>query len=189
MKYLLMFLCGTLSIIQTEIAFAGEYNLVLLPSPYCTHAGFETRIGDKYSLGVLGRPSCDSERPTYGSPNAEVRSNFSRVLIPLRYSFKGAFTTGLFVQGMVGSETSEFRSTLGSTANVTFLDLGVYVGYQWFAKSGVNVSVIGGIAYLQQLNASKSISGGESASVTDFLNKNIDSNTHGGAGVIIGWKF
>ena len=90
---------------------------------------------------------------------------------------------------MVGIEDSKFKSNLGSSTDVTYLNLSVHGGYQWYFKNGFNVSVLAGIAHLQKLNSSKQISGNETLSVIDFLSKNSETNTHGGAGVFVGWLF
>jgi len=182
-------LWATLLIVQTEISIADEYNILLLPERYCTQAGIEKKISDEYTLGVIGRFSCNSQRPTYGSKNDDVYNEFSRLLVPLKYSFNGVFTKGPFIQGVIGMEKSEFSSKLGSTADVTYLDLAVYGGYQWYFSNGFNISVLGGIAYLQELSSNQQISASETTSVIEFLNKNTETNIHGGAGIIVGWTF
>jgi hypothetical protein len=176
-------------IVQMKISHAEEYNLVLLPEPYCTQAGIEKKVSDKHTLGVIGRFNCNSERPTYGSKNDDVENKFSRVLVPLKHSFNGAFNQGAFIQGMIGVEDSEFKSNLGSNADVTYLNLSVHGGYQWYFRNGFNISVLGGVAHLQEINSSRQIAGSETLSVTDFINKNTETNTHVGAGVIVGWLF
>ena len=66
MKNILKLLWATFLIVQMKISYAEEYNLLLLPEPYCTQAGIEKKVSDKHTLGVVGRFSCNSERPTYG---------------------------------------------------------------------------------------------------------------------------
>jgi len=178
-----------LLIVQMKISHAEEYNLVLLPEPYCTQAGIEKKVSDKHTLGVIGRFNCNSERPTYGSKNDDVENKFSRILVPLKHSFNGAFNQGAFIQGMIGIEDSEFKSNLGSNADVTYLNLSVHGGYQWYFRNGFNISVLGGVAHLQEISSSRQIAGSETLSVTDFINKNTETNTHVGAGVIVGWLF
>ena len=89
----------------------------------------------------------------------------------------------------MGLEYSEFSSRIGSTADVTFANLGGYVGYQWFWPNGFNISVMGGGVYLQELNSSTTLAPGEGNDVSDFLDKNTDSNIHAGYGIIFGWLF
>lgn len=169
---------------------SGSVNVILLPDPYnCHQVGFEFQSNEKNTLGLLGRLGCNSNRPTYGSKNDDVDNKFSRILVPWRYSFKGGFKNGFFVQTLAGFEQSEFKSTLGSAAKVSFLNIGINAGYQWFWKSGFNVSVLGGRAFLQKINSDKSILSGESQSVSDFLDKNTKTNNHGSYGVIVGWLF
>ena len=189
MKNILNLFWAMLLTVQMGASYAEEYNLLLLPEAYCTQAGIEKKISDKRTLGAIGRFNCDSERPTYGSKNEDVKNNFSRVLFPLKHSFNGAFTNGLFVQGLIGVEDSEFKSKSGSTANVTFINLAVHGGYQWYFGNGFNISVLGGVAYLHEMSSSKQISVNETPSIIDFINKNTETNTHGGAGVIVGWVF
>lgn len=165
-------------------------NVIFLPDPFsCHQVGVEFQTNDKNTLGLLGRLNCDSKRPTYGSKNADVDNKFSRLQVPWRYSFKDGFKSGFFVQALAGLEQSEFKSTLGSTAKVTFINIGFHGGYQWFWKNGINVSVLAGRAFLQEINSDKNIISGESQSVSNFLDKNTKTNNHGGFGVIVGWLF
>jgi len=176
-------------IVQMKLSHAEEYNLLLLPEQYCFQAGIEKKVSDKHTLGVIGRFNCNSERPTYGSNKDDVDNKFSRILVPLKHSFNGAFNQGAFIQGMIGIEDSKFKSNLGSNADVIFLNLSVHGGYQWYFRNGFNISVLGGIAHLQKLSSSKQISGNETLSGIDFLNKNTETNTHAGAGILLGWLF
>ncbi|MCF6211234.1 MAG: hypothetical protein L3J88_00340 [Gammaproteobacteria bacterium] len=45
------------------------------------------------------------------------------------------------------------------------------------------------LPYLIKKESSKNISQNELEGVVSFLDKNIKTNIHGGAGVIIGWSF
>lgn len=165
-------------------------NLILLPDAYnCHHAGFEISMNEKSTLGFLGVPGCNSDRPTYGEIDDDVNNDFSRLLVPWRYSPHRAFTTGYFFQAIAGLEKSEFTSTLGSTADVTFANFGGYAGYQWFWRNGFNISVMGGAVYLQELSSSTTLAPGEGNDVREFLDKNTNSNIHGGYGIIFGWLF
>jgi len=190
LKKSLNLIISTLIIIfQINICYSKDYNLVLLPEAYCHQAGIETRITKNSTLGIIGRANCVSERPTYESKNDDVENAFSRVLLPWKYSFNGSFSKGAFVQGMAGLEKSKFKSISGSSADVTFVNLSMHGGYQWFWRSGFNLSLLGGVAYLQEVSSSKQIVGSERSEVTDFIDKNIKTNVHGGAGVTVGWMF
>jgi len=86
-------------------------------------------------------------------------------------------------------EKSRFKSDLGSEAEVTFMDIVFSVGYQWFWGNGLNVSVIGGPAFLIKNSVNKNLSQNESSDVIKFLDKNTKSNVHAGVGVLLGWSF
>ena len=189
MKKIVAIIWVVILIVHTKLSLAGEYNILLLPAPYCSQAGVEKKTSENLSIGIIGRLNCHSERPTYGDKNNEVDSKFSRALFPLKYSFNGTYSSGPFVQGAAGVEESEFKSDAGSSADVTYIDLAVHGGYQWYFSSGFDISILGGIAHLQEVSSSKQIFAGESTSVEDFLNKNTETNTHFGAGVILGWSF
>lgn len=180
-------------IVSSSCLSADFINIIFLPdfsnSFECSEPGVEFKVTDNSTIGILGTFDCDSIRPTYGSTNDQVSNTFSRGLVPWRYSWKGAFTDGAFIQALIGVEKSKFRSDLGSTANVTFIDLGAHFGYQWFWKNGFNISVLGGIAYLVETSSDQKLEPGESQDIIDYLDKNTDSNVHGAFGAIIGWKF
>ena len=165
-------------------------NFIVLPdAANCHHAGLEIQMNEKNTLGFLGVSGCNSDRSTYGEKNDDVNNDFSRFLVPWRYSPHGAFTTGYFFQAIAGSEKSKFTSILGSTADVTFASFGGYAGYQWFWRNGFNISVIGGAVYLHELSSSTTLAPSEGNDVRDYLDKNTDSNIHGGYGIIFGWLF
>jgi len=190
-KCLYKYVLSSLLLVESGLCYSSESNnLILLPdSSSCHQAGIEMAINKHNTLGILGRAGCESDRPTYGSKNDDVENRFGRILVPWRFSFKGVFTDGYFVQALAGLEKSEFKSTLGSSADVTFTNLAAHVGYQWFWRNGFNLSLMGGVAYLHEVSSSKHIVTGEQKSVTDFLDKNTKTNIHGGAGVIVGWLF
>jgi len=185
------FVLMSILIFSPGLCFSKDFlNFTLLPDLFkCHQLGVEFAITEKSTLGLIGRGSCKSDRPTYGKSNDNVRNNFSRILVPWRYSKNGVFTDGYFVQSLVGLERSKFSSELGSSANVTFLNVAFQFGYQWFWSNGLNVSVMGGPAFLVESGSSKNIVINEQDNVVDFLNKNTKTNVHGGAGVIIGWGF
>lgn len=191
MKVLCKLVCSLFLLFQAGLSYASDsLNLMLLPDPYgCHQVGVEMGINANSTLGVLGRGSCESDRPTYGAMNEDVENTFSRILVPFRYSFSGVFKDGYFVQGLAGLEKSEFKSSLGSTSNVTFASFAAHGGYQWFWKNGFNISLMGGVAYLQNIETSESIVGGEDSDVVKFLDKNTKANIHGGGGVFMGWLF
>ncbi len=155
----------------------------------CHHPGVELSVSQNSSVGVLGIFDCDTDRSTYGETNDNVTNTFSRILIPWRYAKGGVFKTGPFMQALIGMEKSEFRSTLGSRADVTFVDFAFHYGYQWFWDNGFNVSVMGGVGLLVKTSDEKDIVQNESNDVRDFLDKNTKTNIHPGAGVVMGWRF
>jgi len=178
-------------LVQAGLCYSSEsINLILLPDlSSCHQVGGEIGINENSSLGILGRAGCESNRATYGNENDDVENKFSRILVPWRYSFNGVFKDGYFIQALSGVEKSEFKSTLGSTADVTFATLAVHGGYQWFWSNGFNISLMAGVAYLHEVSSSNRIVSGEEGNVTDFLDKNTKTNIHGGAGFFIGWLF
>jgi len=182
-----------LLIVSNSCYSADFINIIFLPdfsnSFECSEPGVEFKVTEKSSVGILGTFDCDSNRPTYGNSNDQVSNSFSRALIPWRYSWKGAYTDGTFIQALIGVEESKFRSDLGSTANVSFVDFGAYFGYQWFWKNGFNISVMGGVAYLVETSSEQNLIPGETQDIIDYLDKNTETNVHGGFGAILGWKF
>jgi len=169
---------------------SNSINVVVLPDLFgCHQLGGEFELNENNTLGVLGRINCSSDRPTYGAKNDDVENEFSRILVPWRYSFNGIFTDGYFLQTLVGLEKNKFKTTLGSTSKVTFTNLAVHAGYQWFWKNGFNITLLGGIAYLHENNSRTNIVTTEETHVVNFIDKNTKTNIHGGAGVIVGWLF
>lgn len=172
---------------------ADTINIIILPDSInsfdCHQPGIEFKISQNSSLGAIGRLDCATDRSTYGKTNDDVTNTFSRIIVPWRYSFNGTFRDGSLVQALVGIEKSEFRSTLGSKADVTFVDFAFHYGYQWFWKNGFNVSALAGVAYLVKTSSEIDIVPTENSDVIGFLDKNTKTNVHGGAGILIGWKF
>lgn len=121
--------------------------------------------------------------------NNQVTNIFNRILIPWRYSPYGAFNNGYFVEALVGVEKSEYKSVAGSSANVSFIDTGVWLGYQWFWHNGLNISAVAGVAHLTTISLDKSISPTESSDVSDYLDQQTSTNTHMAGGVFFGWAF
>lgn len=191
MKCLYKLVLSSVLLIQAGQCYSSSLiNFIALPdAANCHHAGFEIQMNEKNTLGFLGVSGCNSDRPTYGEKNDDVNNDFSRFLVPWRYSPHGAFTTGYFFQAITGVEKSQFTSTLDSNADVTFAHFGGYAGYQWFWPNGFNISVIGGAVYLYELSSSTTLAPGETVDVKNFLDKNTDSNIHGGYGIIFGWSF
>lgn len=172
---------------------ADSINVVIMPDSFnsfkCHQPGIDFKITQNSSLGVVGILDCESDRSTYGNTNDDVTNTFSRIFVPWRYSKGGAFKNGAFMQALIGIEKSEFRSILGSRADVTFVDFAFHYGYQWFWENGFNVSVLGGVAYLAKSSSQKDIVLNETPDVIGHLDRNTKSNIHGGAGFILGWKF
>lgn len=121
--------------------------------------------------------------------NSQVTNKFNRILIPWRYSPYGVFSNGFFVEALIGVEKSELKSASGSSANVTFIDTGVWLGYQWIWHTGLNIAAVAGINHLTQNSIDKNISPAESSNVSDYLNQQTSTNTHVGGGVFLGWAF
>lgn len=121
--------------------------------------------------------------------NSQVTNKFNRILIPWRYSPHGVFSNGFFVEALVGVEKSELKSAAGSSANVTFIDTGVWLGYQWIWHSGLNISTVVGLAHLSQSGVDKNISPTESSDVRNYLDRQTSSNTHMAGGAFLGWAF
>ena len=99
------------------------------------------------------------------------------------------FNDGYFFDVGVGAESNEFRTTAGSTANVSFIDTGGHGGYQWFWDNGLNISALLGVGHLMRDSLDQSISPAESISVKDYLSQQTSVTTHIGFGVIFGWAF
>jgi hypothetical protein len=176
---------------QSNLCLSVESaNLFVLPDPFeCHQLGVETGITTNNSLGVLGTIGCESDRPAYGNANDDVRNTFSRVVLPWRYSKDGVFKDGFIGQAWVGVEKHDFESELHSQAEVTFANLAVHFGYQWFWDSGFNISVLGGGAVLAKISGNEDIVPAERSDVVSFLDKNTKTNVHGAAGFLVGWKF
>ncbi len=121
--------------------------------------------------------------------NSQVMNKFDRILIPWRYFPHGAFNNGYFMEAYMGMEKSELKSVEGSSANVTFIDTGVWLGYQWIWHTGLNIAAVAGINHLTQHRIDKNISSTESSNVSDYLNQQTSTNTHVGGGVFLGWAF
>jgi len=165
-------------------------NVSILPDPFnCHQLGFEMDVTDNSTLGIIVRNACNSDRPTFGSPNDNVKNTFSRILIPFKYSTNGVFKDGFIMQPVIGLEQSKFTSTAGSEANVTFIDIAYHFGYQWFWGNGFNVAAMGGPVILIENSSSKTIVQNESPDVVKFLDENTETNIHAGVGVIFGWVF
>lgn len=171
----------------------ASFNIIVLPDSInsfdCHQVGVEFKVAQNHSVGMLGRFDCETNRSTYGDTHDDVTNTFSRILIPWRYSKNGVFKDGIIIQALVGVEKSEFRSKLGSKADVTFVDFGIHYGYQWFWENGFNISALAGVAYLVETSSEKSIVQNENSDVINWLDKNTKTNIHGGAGIMIGWKF
>ena len=192
MKKFLYLLSFLYLVCQSSLCFSKEsLNVTLVPDFFnCHHHfGFDLAINENNTLGIMGTDKCTSDRPTYGDSNNKVDNTFNRIFIPWRYSLKGAFRDGYFVQTMVGVEKSRFKSEAGSRADVTFIDLTFHGGYQWFWDSGFNVSALAGVAILRRNSLTKNIASNENVDVIKFLDKNTKSNEHIGVGVIFGWAF
>lgn len=176
---------------QMSVSHADKaINMIVLPDLFsCHQIGGEIPMTSKTTVGVLARTGCHTKRPAYGKSNTDVRNTFNRVLIPLRYAKEGVFQDSVFIQTLIGAESHHFRSTLGSRSRVVFAELALHAGYQWFWSSGFNISVLAGVAVLIKNHSKNDVVDTETESVKAFLNKNTATNTHGGAGVIFGWKF
>ena len=121
--------------------------------------------------------------------NSQVSNKFNRILIPWKYFPQGAFNNGYFVEALVGMEKSELKSAAGSSANVTFIDTALGLGYQWIWHNGLNISAVAVINHLTQHSLDKSFAPAEGGDVRDYLDRQTSSNTHVGGGVILGWAF
>jgi hypothetical protein len=179
-------------VLQSSLCFS-QYaaNIIVVPDPmYSAHQfGVETAVTMKSKLGILAAYKRDSDRPTYGDSNDSVSNTFSRILLPWRYSKNGAWENGFFVTGLAGVENDKFKSVSGSRAEVTFINLGVLAGYQWFWRNGFNISAMLGGALLIENSSTKDISANEKSAVSEYLNKNTKTNSHVAGGVMFGWAF
>jgi hypothetical protein len=90
---------------------------------------------------------------------------------------------------LAGVENDKFKSVSGSRAEVTFVNLGLLAGYQWFWRNGFNISAMVGGALLIENSSVKNISANEKSDVTEYLNKNTKTNNHVAAGIVFGWAF
>ncbi len=178
---------------QVSLCFASSeksLNFSFLPDPKtrCHQYVVDIAITDNSTLGIMPSYNC-SDRPTYGTINKQVTSTFNRLLIPWRYSPGGVLKKGYFVVTLLGVEKNEFKTTLGSGVNVSFIDTGVLLGYQWFWQNGFNISGLLGIAHLIRYKRDKDISPTESSNVSEYLNRQTRTNTHIGGGIQFGWAF
>ncbi len=180
-----------LTLLSSSCFSDDSLNVILIPDPTrCHHhVGFEILVHENNTMGFIGANECTSDRPTYGGTNSQVENTFRRFLIPWRYSMKGALKDGYFVQTMAGMENEKFNTDAGSSADVTFIDLTLHGGYQWFWANGFNISALAGFAYLYRKSVSKDIAVNEANDVIAFLDKNTKTNLHFGSGIILGWSF
>jgi hypothetical protein len=192
MKYKIKYAVFLWIALQSPLCFSeNSANVIFIPDPlFSAHQlGLEVGVTDKSRVGFIAAYKRDSSRPTYGESNDNVRNTFSRVLLPWIYSKNGAWDDSFFVTGLVGMERDKFKSSLGSRAEVTFVNLGLFAGYQWLWRGGFNISAMAGGALLIKSHSSKDISANENSDVTDYLDKNTKTNIHPGAGIIFGWAF
>ncbi len=166
-------------------------NFILIPDlQFNVHQlGIERALSNRTKAGLLVAYRSDSDRPTYGDSNENVKNDFQRILFPWIYSKNGSWTDGYVLTGMVGLENSKFKSAVGSHAEVTFLDLVLLGGYQWYWDNGLNVSALAGGALLVKSNSNEDISSGETIAIVDYLHDNIKTNIHPALGIILGWSF
>lgn len=181
---------------QTSLCFAkGSISFSVAPDPitYCHQYRVDVPITKNNTLGVMPTSNCTDRpsRPTNGSIkiNSQVTNTFNRIIIPWRYSPNGAFIDGFIVEAIVGQEKSEYKSASGSSANVSFIDTGVWLGYQWFWRNGFNVSAVVGGVHLTRIRLDKNISPSESSNVSDYLDEQTSTNSHQTGGVFFGWAF
>lgn len=193
-KYLLV---SSFLLFQTSLCFAQDtinFSVVPDPTTHCHQYIVDVAITKNSTLGVMPSYNC-TDRPhrpnNDGSMvmNSQVTNKFNRILIPWRYSPHGAFNNGYFVEALVGVEKSEFKTVVGSSANVSFIDTGVLLGYQWFWHNGLNISAVAGVAHLTNISLEKNISPTESSNVSDYLDQQTSTNTHMAGGVSFGWSF
>jgi len=178
--------------LQSSACFSQKkVNVIVLPDPifFAHHVGIETSMGLNSKLGILAAYKRDSNRPTYGKSNDDVKNNFSRIIIPWTYTKDGAWNDSFFITALIGLENDNYKSNLGSSAEVTFVNFGLLAGYQWYWDSGFNLSVMYGGAILVKSKLRKEVNVGEKNDVIDFFDKNTKSNKHGALGIIVGWVF
>lgn len=191
MKMYQYFLFPSLLFFQVSLCFAkGSLNLVFIPDPvtHCHHYGVDFAVAKNSTLGLLSAYNCP-DRPTYGIVNGQVTNTFNRILTQWRYSPRGAFNTGYFFDAMVGVERSEFKSAAGSSANVSYFDTAIHLGYQWFWRNGFNVTGLIGVAHLMPVRRDNNISPTESSAVSDYMDEQTSTTTHVGGGFSMGWVF
>lgn len=198
MKIFTYLLVSSFLLFQPSLCLASqEYSINFSVAPdlttHCHQYDVDVAISENSTLGVMPSYKCKDrpDRPSNGSMriNSQVTNTFSRVLIPWRYAPCGTLNSGYLVMAIVGVENSEFNSDAGSSAKVSFIDTGVWFGYQWFWPNGFNISAVGGLAHLMRNSLDKNISPTENSSVSDYLDKQTSTNTHGGGGVLFGWAF
>lgn len=191
-KYLLV---SSILLLPTLCFAKGSINFSVAPDPvtYCHQYRVDVSITKDSTLGVMPSFNCTDRpsRPINGSMviNSQVTNTFNRIIIPWRYAPHGAFIDGFIVEAIIGLEKSELKSASGSSANVSFFDTGVWLGYQWFWRKGFNISAVIGGANLTRISLDKSISPAEGSNVSDYLDEETSSNTHQTAGVFFGWIF
>jgi hypothetical protein len=166
-------------------------NLILIPDlQFGAHQfGMEWMVSESSKVGFLAAYKNNSDRPTYGETNGNVENSFRRVMLPWVYSSNGVWNNGYVIMGLIGLENSQFQTEFGSRVEVTFLNLGLLAGYQWFFAHGLNVSAVAGGALLVKGTSDENRKPGESLEVNDYLDKNTKTNFHPGLGVILGWSF
>ncbi len=188
-----IFKCLSISVMlffHTALCFAQDsVNLQILPDPttHCTQLWGEVAITTNSTLGVM--PASCSNRPTVGTINNQVSDSFNRISFSWKYSPHGAFKDGYFLMAGAGVETHAFSSVAGSTANVTYIDTGLFYGYSWFWRNGLNCSVGLGVAHLMPVTVGKSISTTETSTVSDYLDQQTSTSTHMGTILALGWAF
>lgn len=191
-RYLLVFPC---LLFQASGCFASPENVInfsVLPDPIAHCHGYEGEVAmtENSTLGMLVAPECISDRPTfYGSSYTTFTNKFNRIVVPWKYMPHGVFEDGIFLMVLAGAEASEFKTAAGSTANVSFIDTGFHIGYQWFWDNGFNVSAVAGVAHLIRNSLDQNISLAESNTGIDFLVQQTSTNTHMGVGLTFGWAF
>jgi len=196
MKIFNYMLVNIFLVFQMSFCFAkNTVNFSVAPdlSTYCHQYRIDAVITGNSTLGVMPSYRCTDrpDRPSNGTMviNSQVTNTFNRLLVPWRYSPHGAFNNGYFLEAFAGVENSEFRTGAGSTADVKFFDTGVWLGYQWFWRNGLNISAVIGGSHLARVSLDRNISPSENSSVSDYLDEQISTNTHVAGGVFFGWVF
>lgn len=192
MKFYKYLLVTSLLFLQTSVCFAeNSINFSLVPdrSLPCSQLGIDVAISENSTLGISPL-SCNTDRPAIVmAPNSNVRNQVNRIIVPWRYSPRGAFKDGYYFAATVGVESDQFTSTAGSTANVVFFGSSFHTGYQWFWDNGFNITFIISASHLARVSLDRSTSPTESPDVVDFLDRNTRTNTHYSAGPLLGWAF